>query len=97
LGEEGDCLERICGDKDFAECVQTESEQGRSRVAVCFDGNGMQACPADAGFHRQWLSLSRTLSGRRIAANRAMLLRDKGSLQAHLADGRRPDPVAGSA
>jgi hypothetical protein len=43
------------------------------------------------------LSLSQTLSGWREAANRAMLLRDEGSLQAHWLDGRRPDPVAGSA
>ena len=42
-------------------------------------------------------SLSQTLSGWRVAANRAMLLRDAGSLQAHWLDGRRPDPVAGSA
>jgi hypothetical protein len=42
-------------------------------------------------------SLSQTLSGWRVAANRAMLLRDEGSLQAHWLDGRRPDPVAGSA
>jgi hypothetical protein len=43
------------------------------------------------------LSLSQTLSGWRVAANRTMLLRDEGSLQAHWLDGRRPDPVAGSA
>jgi hypothetical protein len=42
-------------------------------------------------------SLSQTLSGWRVAANRTMLLRDEGSLQAHWLDGRRPDPVAGSA
>jgi len=41
--------------------------------------------------------LSQTLSGWRVAANRTMLLRDEGSLQAHWLDGRRPDPVAGSA
>jgi hypothetical protein len=33
------------------------------------------------------LSLSQTLSGWRVAANRAMLLRDAGSLQAHWLDG----------
>jgi len=53
LGEEGDYLIRTCGDEDFAKRVQTESEQGPSRAAVCSDGNGMQARPRDAGFHRQ--------------------------------------------
>ena len=53
MGEEGDYLIRTCGDEDFAKRVQTESEQGPSRAAVCFDGNGMQARPGDAGFHRQ--------------------------------------------
>ena len=79
MGEEDDWLERTCGDKDFTECVQTESEQGPSWVAVCFDGNGIQACPTDAGFHRQCLSLSRTLSGWRVTAHQAMLLRDEGT------------------
>jgi hypothetical protein len=38
----------------------------------------------------------RKRSGWRVAANRAMLLRDEGSLQAHWLDGCRSDPVAGS-
>jgi hypothetical protein len=53
LGKEGDYLIRTCGDKDFAERVQTESEQRPSAAAMFFDGNGMQTRPGDAGFHRQ--------------------------------------------
>jgi len=41
------------------------------------------------------LSLSQTLSGWQLIENRAMLLRDEGSCQAHWLDGRRSDPVAG--
>ena len=43
------------------------------------------------------LSLSQTLSGWQLIENRAMLLCDEGSLQAHWLDGRRSDPVASSA
>ena len=44
---------RTCGDKDFTECVQTESEQRPSAASVFLDWNVMQARPGDAGFHRQ--------------------------------------------
>jgi hypothetical protein len=43
------------------------------------------------------LSLSQTLSGWQLIENRAMLLRDERSCQAHCLDGRRSVSVAGSA
>ena len=43
------------------------------------------------------LSLSQTLSGWQLIENRAILLRDEGSLQTYWLDGRRPAPVAGDA
>jgi len=43
------------------------------------------------------LSLSKTSSGWRLTENRAMLLFNEGSFQAHWLDGCRPIPVAGSA
>lgn len=43
------------------------------------------------------VSLSQTLSHWQLIENRAMLSCDEGPLQAHWMDGRRSDPVAGSA
>ena len=45
----------------------------------------------------RWLSLSETLSGWRLTENRAMLLFNEGSFQAHWLDGCRSIAVAGSA
>ena len=45
----------------------------------------------------RWLSLSETLSGWRLTENRAMLLFNEGSFQAHWLGGCRSIAVAGSA
>jgi hypothetical protein len=50
LVEEGDYLIRTCGDKDFSQRMEAESEQRASAAAMVFDRNGMQARHGDAGF-----------------------------------------------
>jgi hypothetical protein len=52
--------------------------------------------PAHAAFPK-WLSLSETSSGWRLTENRAMLLFNEGTFQAHWLDGCRSISVAGSA
>jgi hypothetical protein len=46
---------------------------------------------------KTYLSLSQTLSDWQLIENRAILLCDEGSLQAHWLDGYRSDPVEGNA
>jgi len=50
LAEEGDYLSGTCGDKDFAQRVEAESEQRARAATMVFDRNGMQARHGDAGF-----------------------------------------------
>src|SRR5665811_2362613 len=47
LAEEGDYLSGACGDKDFAQRVEAESEQRARAATMVFDGNGMQARHGD--------------------------------------------------
>ena len=53
MAEEDDYLSVICNDEDFAERVESESEQRPGATAMFFDGNGVQACHGYAGFDRQ--------------------------------------------
>jgi transposase InsO family protein len=88
----------ISGRRVARELTMLIEQRGKPGMIVSdteFTSNAMLAWTQENSI--TWLSLSETQSGWRLTENRTMLLRDEGSLQAHWLDGRRPDPVAGSA
>ena len=72
------------------------TEPAPAMVEKSFARSGIDAYHGRARF-RGPLSLSQTSSGWRLTENRAMLLFNEGSFQAHWLDGCRPISVAGSA